>query len=296
MTVVIEGEIVASTFRRRDRNAGRVVDVLPPSKDEKLAVMSRWTPERQVEHVTDLLVQANTSLLFSIAAQDLSGIATAKAKAGTIQELVKQLRLGRDMQKHAAKFVRCAERGLGVGIREGQARGDVRRAGQKIRLVNQHGASDAHPDRLIITRPTDYATATELSGVGSDGIYAMTDGVSDEHFVEALAEAEAEDNLSRANVARKCKAKAHPIKEAIDADAPLIDADVDHAPPQKKRLTKHDGTEMLANINGMLNGIVASLPFIDAADVDRTSNRLVIANIRRSMGSIRTLLKEIEND
>lgn len=127
----------------------------------------------------------------------------------------------------------------------------------------------------------------------------MTDGVSDEQFEEAIAEAKAEENLSRANVARKAKAKAQ-RKEPIDANDPLIDADVEPEPePEpaqpKKRLTKHDSTEMLANINGMLNGIVESIPFIDPADIDATENKQVIENIRQSIGSIRKLLKGIEN-
>lgn len=40
-----------------------------------------------------------------------------------------------------------------------------------------------------------------------EDILAMTDGVSDEMFEEALAEARAEGGLSRENVARKCKAR-----------------------------------------------------------------------------------------
>lgn len=288
--MIIEGEVVEST---------RLPDVLPPSQDEKLAAMSRWTPEQQVEHVTLMLVQANTGLLLSIAAQDLPGIVTAKAKAATIEKIVAQLRLGKDMRRNAAEFCRRAERGLGVAIREGQERGEIEtwkearvRAGRARHSANESDQVAEKP------RPTDFAEGHEFSGVrGQGGIYAMTDGVSDEQFEEAIAEAKSEGNLSRANVARKCKAKSKP---AIEADDPLIDADVDPAsepgPPQpKKRLTKHDSTEMLANINGMLNGIVETIPFINPAEVDAKANKAVIDNIGYSMGRVRKLLREIEN-
>lgn len=290
MTTVIDGEVVSSSE----------VAVLPPSRDEKLAAMSRMTPEQQVDHVTELLVHSHASLLVAIAAQDLPGIAEAKQKAATIQEIAKQLRMGKDMQLHAAEFVRRAERGLGVAIREGQKRGDVLTKGQKNNPGNRWGTS---PSSTTSSRPTptDFAKSSELFGANDPGtgIYAMTDGVSDEQFEEAIAEAKAEENLSRANVARKAKAKAQ-RKEPIDANDPQIDADVEPEPePEpaqpKKRLTKHDSTEMLANINGMLNGIVESIPFIDPADIDATENKQVIENIRQSIGSIRKLLKGIEN-
>lgn len=48
--------------------------------------------------------------------------------------------------------------------------------------------------------------------MSNTGIYAMTDGVTDEDFEQALKEARAEGNLSRTNVARKAKAKAQPVE------------------------------------------------------------------------------------
>lgn len=108
----------------------------------------------------------------------------------------------------AAEFVRRAERGLGVAIREGQERGDVLRKGQRVdRLQSRQENRDT-----VISRPTDYAQPHELSGEPQGfGIYGMTDGVSDEQFEEAVTEARDEGNLSRANVAHKCKAESRPI-------------------------------------------------------------------------------------
>lgn len=128
----------------------------------------------------------------------------------------------------------------------------------------------------------------------------MTDNVSDAQFEEALAEAKAERNLSRANVARKAKARS--AKPVIDPDDPLIDADTEPPPepiPEtpKKRLTKHNSTEMLANINGMLNGIVETIPFITPSEIDisEETNRQVVENLRESLTKLRKLLKEIQH-
>lgn len=304
--------ITSNTSRRRERNAARVPDVLPPSKDEKLAALSRLTPEQQVEHVSELLVHSHAGLLVAIAAQDLPGIAEAKQKAATIQEIAKQLRMGKDMQLHAAEFCRRAERGLGVAIREGQADGTVETAeeARRRRALTGVAAREERAGRStnykFVDRklsPADFLDSNERNGSGihkGGSVYDMTDGVSDEVFEEALAEAREEGNLSRANVARKSKAKAQRENDESDddSDAEPVAETPPHTPVKpKKRLTKHNSTEMLANINGMLNGIVETLPFIDPTDIDPTDrdNKRVIENMRQSMARIRRLLKEIEN-
>lgn len=76
----------------------------------------------------------------------------------------------------------------------------MRRKGQRVDHVP---ATEENRDTVIST-PTDYAAPHELSGEPAGcGIYAMTDGVSDEQFEEAITEARDEGNMSRANVARK---------------------------------------------------------------------------------------------
>lgn len=300
MTAVVEGDVVDP--RRIERNAVRTPAILPPSKDEKLRALSRMDPQQQVEHVTEMLVHSHAGLLVAIAAQDLPGIVEAKQKAATIQEIVKQKRMGKEMQDHAAEFCLRVERGLGVAIREGQERGEILKRREPARRSNQHSHDSGVEGQPVYTksRPTDFAKADELSSKRG-GIYAMTDGVSDAQFNEAVAEAKAEGNLSRANVARKCQAKAQESKPLLDENDPEIDADVQAQPPKsepaqpKKRLTKHTSTEMLANIDGMLHGIVESIPFIDPTDIDADVNAETIRSIHTSMSGIRKLLKEITN-
>ncbi|MBE5512524.1 hypothetical protein [Mycobacteroides abscessus] len=81
------------------------------------------------------------------------------------------------------------------------------------------------------------------------GIYDLADGVSDEQFEEAITEARAEGNLSRANVARKCKDKARAVREVVDADDPLIDAAAAE-PVTTKWPFRNSPTEFLAEITG----------------------------------------------
>ncbi|QHJ86391.1 hypothetical protein SEA_KUWABARA_54 [Gordonia phage Kuwabara] len=283
MTSIIDGEVV-----------GNAPAILPPSKDEKVQELARLSPKQQVEQVTEMLVHSNAGLLVAIAAQDLPGIAEAKRRAATIQEIAKQVRMGKDMQLHAAEFCRRAERGLGVAIREGQASGTVETTAEgKAR-------GSAVRDHLVTydkvkPKPTDFASPHELTNT-QGGIYDLAD-ISDEQFEEVMAEAKDERNLSRANVARKAKAKTQE-SVAIPEPEPDIDAEVAPSPEQaipKRRLAKHSSTEMLANIDGMLHGIVESLPFMDPADIDADVNSETIRSIQHSMASIRKLLKEITN-
>lgn len=198
------------------------VELLPPDVETKVSALQRLDVDSQARSVTVLLSHARTGLLTAIAAQDLPGIVEYKQKAHAITEISKQLRLGKELQLDAAEFLRRAERGLGVAIREGQERGEVRVQGENARFE-----SDLVDQVNKKVSPTDFAKRAELSGnegSGRMGIYHLADGISDDQFEDALDEAKSEGNLSRANVARKAKAKAKP---AISDDDPLIDADVE---------------------------------------------------------------------
>ncbi|MFC9768369.1 hypothetical protein [Rhodococcus jostii] len=272
----------------------RSVDVLPPSVSDKVAALSVLDGQSQARAVTALLSHSRTGLLAAIAAQDLPGIVEFKAKAAGIHEIAKQLRLAKDMQADAAEFVRRAERGVGVGIREGQANGDIRKRGETESRANQHGSAKQRQNKK--SSPTDYASASELNGNSSrdgNGIYDMTDNVTDEQFEEALGEARAEDNLSRANVARKCKTKAkQPVPADPVSDAPQPGVGV----PKPFHGFKKNSTEMLDSINHMLQGAVQTLEFIDADDVDPAQRSRIRTELFTSLNTIRKFMKEVSRD
>lgn len=242
----------------------------------------------QAAAVTVMLSHSRTGLLAAIAAQDLPGIVEWKAKASAIQEISKQLRLGKEMQLDSAEFVRRAERGLGVGIREGQANGTVNGVGTHNNRGNgyQSGRGPLTPSSKL--SPKDLASRHELLGANNpgEGIYAMTDGVSDEHFEEALAEAKDEGNLSRANVARKAKAKA----EAPQPDLPPKREDKpESAPPEYDHAL--DGTKILMNAANRFESAAEYLPQIDPSTISAEDKKAYLNTIYTSMATIRKTLK-----
>lgn len=234
----------------------------------------------QAAAVTVMLSHSRTGLLAAIAAQDLPGIVEFKAKASAIQEISKQLRLGKEMQLDSAEFVRRAERGLGVGIREGQANGTI-----ATRDDNRHTLRDDDISSYKKKSPSDFADKGELAGNGA-GIYAMTDNVTDEQFEEALAEAKDEGNLSRANVARKAKAKA----EAPQPDPPpKREGKPESAPPQYDHTL--DGTKILMNAANRFESAAEYLPQIDPSTISAEDKRAYLNTIYTSMATIRKTLK-----
>ncbi len=144
-------------------------------------------------------------LLLALDGDDIEQIAEVKSQAEALRVYAIQKQFGKDAELSAQELVRRAERGIGVAIRLGQERGDIRGNGAHEYQGNQHG-SGALPDKKSTCVP--HSPADYFSG-GSEtyDTYAVTDDVTAEQFDEAIDEAKDEGNLSRANVVRKVKAK-----------------------------------------------------------------------------------------
>jgi len=142
--------------------------------------------------------RANAWLQSGIAVP-IESIVETKAQAAALAAFAIQKQLGHDAELAALEVQRRAERGTGLAIRQGQATGEIRKAGQR---EDRESVRD-------LPAPTDFVPQRELSG-NNKGIYAMTDGVTDERFDAALQDAKAEGNLSRANVVRKVKGEPKP--------------------------------------------------------------------------------------
>ncbi len=227
--------------------------------EAKVAELQPLDGPSQGAAVTALLDQARFGLRVAIAAQDLHRIVEWKAKAVAVQEVARQLQLGKDMQLDATEFVRRAERGLGVAIREGQAQGVVETIDEaRIRAGKaRHSAPGSQP-LAEKPRPIDYAKPSDLSGSGAGpGIYDLTDEVSDEVFEEAIAEAREEVNLSRANVARKAKSKAKPQPKAeSEPEQPQQQSAIAYRRSQKHQVNALINTNhSLIEIADVLDGI-----------------------------------------
>lgn len=160
------------------------------------------------EFVVQCLERGKTWLSEALDHGDLDALVNIKGYAETLRVATMQKQLGHDAELVAAELVRRAERAIGLGIREGQRAGEIRTSGQYAR-------SGSDPD---LPGPTDFAKQGDLSGARGDGIYALTDGVTDEEFEQAVSEAKEEGNMSRAHIARKVKKPTDPI-ERLREDA-----------------------------------------------------------------------------
>jgi hypothetical protein len=184
---------------------------------------------------------------------EIEQIAEARSQAEAVRVYTMQKQLGRDAQLAAAEIVRRAERGIGLAIRKGQERGEIRRKGQGG--GQPPGAERPRADKTM-SSPADFATDSELRGNGT-GIYHLTDGISDEEFEAALAEAKVEEDLSRANVVRKIRerrsatnggtsARTRPGPGSAEPEAPGPAGPIDQQaepPPERRR-------ELIAELAG----------------------------------------------
>lgn len=184
------------------------------------AEIGTLNPANREDGVTLYLSDARDRLALALQETGPESVASIRAELATVQEMTKQLGLSREIQDDAAEMVRRSEYALGKAIRAGQEAGEIRAQGKSDSPGNRHTVS-RNPLQPEVSRkpsPYDFATNAMLHGDGrgerSNGIYAMTDGVDEEQFEEALTAAKEEGNVSRANVVRK-------IREVRDSAEPI---------------------------------------------------------------------------
>lgn len=168
--------------------------------------------EQRGQMITHALIESKQWLAVATKGTDPTPIAEFKAWAATVAEMTKQKGLAAEIQAEAQEMVRRAERGIGVAVRNGQSAGEIRANGQR-------GSAQVTYERVRngnVEKVSQGAVLDETSSLASPGTffgsaeervdaYALTDGVSDEQFEEALTAARNEGNLSRANVVRNVK-------------------------------------------------------------------------------------------
>jgi hypothetical protein len=134
---------------------------------------------------------------------EIEHIAEIKSQAEAVRAYTTQKQLGKDAQFAAAEIVRRAERGIGVAIRRGQQNGEIARPGDR----GSRGAAGVYGGNPGARRGEHLGSSGSFFRHDEEraDTYAMTDGVSDTDFEDAIAEAKAEGNLSRANIVRKIR-------------------------------------------------------------------------------------------
>ncbi len=134
---------------------------------------------------------------------EIEQIAEIKSQAEAVRVYTTQKQLGKDVQLAATEIVRRAERGIGLAIRRGQCSGQIAkrgdRGGRGAPGVRGGNPGDARGDHL------GSSAALFRNGKERADSYAMADGVSDTDFEDALGQAKADRDLSRANVVRKIR-------------------------------------------------------------------------------------------
>ena len=160
-----------------------------------------------------LVEQARTMLAQASGMEGLADVIEWKSRAEAIRVYTQQKDMGHEAELSAAEIVRRAERRIGQLIREGQKVGEIATKGDETT-----GWRASTSDGISKLRSSEFVKP----GGEQAGIYAMTDGVTDEAFDTAIEEAKQEGNLSRANIVRKVKpttadriataAKANPVE------------------------------------------------------------------------------------
>src|SRR5262249_37391548 len=147
--------------------------------------------------------RAKAWLLEALEHGEIEQIAEIKSQAEAVRGYTTQTQLGKDAQLAAAEIVRRAERGIGVAIRRGQQNGEIARRGDR----GSRGALGVHGGNPGDRRGDHLGSPGSFFRHGDEraDAYAITDGVSDTDFEDAIDEAKAEGNLSRANVVRKVR-------------------------------------------------------------------------------------------
>jgi hypothetical protein len=284
-----------------------------------MAGLEALAPALREIAVTQYLTDARDRLAFALEATGPAAVAAIKAEIATAAEATKQLGLSREIRQDAQEMERRAEYTLGKAIRVGQERGEIQR--QKD---NRHTLRNGLTDSLKPS-PIDFAASHELHGVhGAGFIYAMAEATEAE-FDAALADARAEGNLSRANVARNVKGvKSNgltPVEKLIKVRelAPTgrtsgqIAKEIGASEDYVRRIAREAGIEITADkalgrsrrvdSNQIVAGTVeaasiptAALELIDFSDLDRECLGEWISSLSESIKTLRALRSRLEKE
>ena len=265
---------------------------------ENVAALNTLAPEAREVAVTQMLSEARSWLAHAVEATEPQSVAHFKAFIATVAESTKQLNLSKDIQLDAQEMVRRAERGVGKAVRMGQESGSITTradGGAKTDYMRNGKLVRAGRDQITDHKkrsPDDFMP----HGAARVEMYAMTDA-PDQHFEDAIAEAKAEGDLSRANVVRKVKGKTTDLttrKQRADKAAELaeqgyssrqiakmiglgeealanivrdfaIDVPADKA---VKRTRRHDSNRIARETVNALSGLAMGIDLIDFTDLN----------------------------
>lgn len=172
---------------------------------ENLAALDALDIEAREVAITGMLDNARSWLAHAVEttrpAQDINEF---RQFIATAAETSKRLKVSKEIQQDAEVMVRRSERALGQAIRQGQGAGEIRSTGQNSQGDYHRNGTLVRGGKVLdanLSSPTDFFS----HGNETVATYAMTDDVTDDEFDEALARAQEEGNVSRANTVRKVR-------------------------------------------------------------------------------------------
>lgn len=259
-----------------DTETGEIIATAPTGAElvpvDNIAALESLDAAGREVAVGQMLDQARAWLAHVRAAQDVHArdIADFRNFIATAAEAARRVKVSKECQLDAEEIVRRSERELGLAIRKGQDAGEIAR----------HGSHDLHVVEIL---PVN-AVAGVNSASSVTPLYAMADGVTDEQFDTALAEAKSEGNLSRANVVRKVKGEtAKPKSERHE----LL------------RKTRHiDPTrvarETVYALEGLATGVGLIADLMDQIDREEAAAQEWAASLSDSLRALNRFSKQIK--
>jgi hypothetical protein len=247
--------------------------------------------------VSDMLNHAYSWLSRAVASTDTDPmhVKEVRAYAYTISEATKQRDLSRSIKMDAEEMARRADYALGKAIRDGQDNGMITTVKDNHRHSVDCSVTEKSNKKVSAS---DLATNAQLYGDGrngkNNGILALADNASPAEFEEALTEAKAEGNLSRANLVRKVSPERHDSEpDVIDVDSETVDVETGEVVEETpKRLNR--SMKICATTVGDLETTMTLLSYIDYESITTTQARDWAARLEEPMKALRKFNNQIQ--
>jgi hypothetical protein len=239
--------------------------------------------------VSDMLNHAYSWLSRAVASTDTDPmhVKEVRAYAYTISEATKQRDLSRSIKMDAEEMARRADYALGKAIRDGQDAETIATRGGNH--GNQHVGGRFLDEESAKPAPSSFIPN---NGERQD-ILALANNANPSEFEEALTEAKAEGNLSRANLVRKVSPERHDSElDVIDVDSETVDVETGEVVEETpKRLNR--SMRICATTVGDLETTMTLLSYIDYESITTTQARDWAARLEEPMKALRKFNTQI---
>ena len=205
-------------------------------------------------------------------AQNIDDVRNTKAIAVGYESVLREKEMAFDAQLAATEIIRRCERRVGELVRQGQAEGTIKARGDGV----FDRGDRYYPDATVKKESPHFVMGVKASSDLISDSYAMADADPDT-FEQALSEAKAEGNLSRANVVRKVKGE----------PAPASRNEWHH----KKRHI--DSARIISETVMALEGACMCLDLVDFAGIDPLEKLEWTQSLKESLRTLNRFMREL---